>query len=51
MITYVFSTLFVAATLAFLAIEGAVLIWQGRRIKRLEENRWDVRGRYGLRNK
>lgn len=38
-----FKIWFVAAVLAFLAIEGIALVWQGRRIRRLEENTWKVR--------
>lgn len=38
-----FKIWFVAAVLAFLAVEGIALVRQGRRIKRLEESTWKVR--------
>ena len=40
-----FKIWFVAAVLAFLAVEGIALVWQGRRIRRLEESTWKVRMR------
>ena len=42
----VFQMLFVGGTVAFLLIEGLVLLWQHRRIRRLEDRTWKVRYRH-----
>lgn len=41
-----FKFIFVIAVIAFLAIEGAALIWQESRIRRLESRTWKVRLRH-----
>lgn len=42
MMTAVFSTAFIAGTIGFLIVFGLVLMWQERRIRRLEEQTWRV---------
>lgn len=39
----VFDLLFIGGVVGFLAVEGIVLVWQGRRIRRLEDKEWKVR--------